>query len=129
MNHADELDVELLEPLLRDFVSLIGLRATMAIVGKHGGCRLNIAHKADENAQLVALIGRQAAAILGQNYGGERPLIPKAQAALQAVRDARIRAESATKSARQQAIEHAISERRIWQIRGDRQDPTGDLFA
>ena len=123
------LDTRLLEPLLRDWVKLIGLAATMAIVERHGGLLLNIARKADENAELVALIGRDKAAVLGCHYGGERPLVPKALPALQALRNERMRADRSTKSVRQIAREHRLGERRVWQILGGAEEAsTPDLF-
>lgn len=122
------LDLDLLEPLLRDWVRLIGLPATLAIVQAHGGLLLNIARKADENADLVALIGTEKAAILGREYGGERPLVPKALPALNALRNQRMRADRATKSVRQIAREHRLGERRAWQILGSAPEATGDLF-
>lgn len=111
-----DLDIGLLEPLLRDWVQLIGLNATLAIVEKHGGTLLNIPEKAEQNADLVALIGAEKAAILGRHYGKERPLVPKALDALRAARDQAIRSQREHKSMRQLAREYGLGERRIRQI-------------
>lgn len=122
-----ELDVQLLEPLLQDFVRLIGLPATLAMVERFGGTRLPIAIKAEESADLVACIGAEKAAILGRHYGAERPLIPKALPALQAVRNKRIRAELCSMSVRQVALKYKLGERRVFQLL-EEQGRTPDLF-
>lgn len=116
MSQFDGLDLDLLEPLLRDWVRLIGLEPTMKIAQAYGGTLLYIAQAADENADLVALIGRENAATLGRHYGGERPLVPKALPALRALRDARMRALRGVTSHRQLARQHGIGERRARQI-------------
>lgn len=113
---SSDIDIGLLEPLLRDWVRLIGVNATLAIVEKHGGTLLNIPIKAEENADLVALIGADKAAILGREYGKERPLVPKALDAIRELRDRQIRAQRDHKSMRQLAREWGLGERRIRQI-------------
>ena len=129
---APQLDVELLEPLLRQFVELIGIKATMALVEVHGGTRLCIAEAADENAALVALIGADKAAILGRHFGRERPVIPKGEAALRALRNRRIVADLERMSVRQVALRYGLHERRIWQIQAELGSPetasTAGLF-
>lgn len=112
-----ELDLDLLEPLLRQLVELIGLPATMRIVEAYGGRLLNIPRKADKNEALVALIGIDKAAILGRALGPDRRLIAKAGAALMAVRDRQILADLQTKSVRQVARAYRLGERRVWQIK------------
>ena len=54
---AERIDTALLEPFLRTLVELIGLQATMAIVGIHGGTLLYISVKGADNEALVALVG------------------------------------------------------------------------
>lgn len=119
---SSDIDIALLEPLLRHWVQLIGVNATLAIVEKHGGTLLNIPIKAEENADLVALIGVDKAAILGREYGRERPLVPKALDAIRELRDRQIRAQRDQKSMRQLAREWGLGERRIRQITSS--DPT-----
>ena len=126
------IDVQLLEPLLRQLVELIGLPATMALVEAHGGTRLCIAEKADENAALVALVGPENAALLGRHFGRERPVIPKGEAALRALRNRRIVADLECMSVRQVALKYGLHERRIWQIQAEcgeaQSSATGSLF-
>lgn len=123
----DDLDIGLLEPILRDFVELIGLEATLVLVERFGGTRLPIAEKAEKNEELAGAIGREKAAILGRHYGKERPLIPKALPALQAVRNRRIRAELCSMSVRQVALKYKLGERRVFQLL-EEQGRTPDLF-
>jgi hypothetical protein len=111
-----DLDTELLEPLLQDWVQLIGLPDTLALVERYGGTRLPIAIKAEENAELVAIIGAEKAAILGRHYGRERPLVPKALKALRVVRDRAIKADLQTMSVRTVALKYRIGERRAYQL-------------
>jgi len=112
-----DVDVELLEPLLRQLVDLIGLPATMAIVEAHGGTLLNIPRQADQNATLVALVGAEKAAILGRALGPDRLLIPKAAPALLAVRNRQILAQLRTRSVRQVARDFKLGERQVWNIK------------
>lgn len=117
MAAAGDLNVELLEPLLRQLVELIGLPATLAIVERYGGTQLNIPRQADQNAALVALIGADKAAVLGRALGPDRLLIPKALPALTAVRNQVIVRQLQTRSVRQVAREFRLGERMIWYIR------------
>lgn len=129
---AADLDVDLLEPLLRQLVDLIGLPATMALVDAFGGTLLNIPRQADQNPTLVTLIGTERAAILGRELGPDRRLIPSAGRALTELRDRRIMVALQTRSVRQVAREFGLGERRVWQIKSERggteTDPTADLF-
>lgn len=111
-----DLDVQLLEPLLRHFVDLIGLQKTMLIVDKWGGLPIYIAKDPDPDSELASLIGLPGAIKLAGEYPGDRPRIPKAGAALRAVRNQRIRAEHAVKSLRQLVLEYKLSERTICDI-------------
>lgn len=134
MTHRDDdLDVALLEPLLRQLVELIGIQATMAIVERCGGTLLNIPRQADQNALLLELVGAERAAILGRALGPDRLLIPKAQPALRDVRDRRVMAALQSRSVRQVAREFGLGERWVWELkrrRGVAEDnPTPDLFA
>jgi hypothetical protein len=117
ISQAHDIDVDLLEPLLRQLVDLIGLPATMAIVDACGGTLLNIPRQADQNETLVRLVGPEKAAILGRELGPDRLLIPKAGPALQAARNRRILAELKTRSVRQVARDFGLGERQVWYIK------------
>lgn len=110
----DGLDVQLLEPLLQDFVRLIGLRDTMAIVKRFGGRQLYIGA---DGASLLDVIAAPKAAAIGRYVGqqGSRLFIPKALPALRHLRDQRL-ARRPEASVRDTAVELGIGERRAWQI-------------
>ena len=128
-SQAHDLDVDLLEPLLRQLVDLIGLPATMAIVEACGGTLLIIPRQADQNEFLLRLVGPEKAAILGRALGPDRLLIPKAVAALTAARNRRILAQLKTRSVRQVAREFGLGERQVWYIKSeaDEADDSGNL--
>ena len=116
---APALDLSLLEPLLRDMVQLVGLQATLAIVRQHGGTRLWFPNDPKPESPMVALVGIDNARRLCLHFGADRPTIPKAQAALQALRDADIRDNPQGLSVPQLTRKHGLTERRVYQIRGE----------
>lgn len=128
MTHQAALDVELLEPLLREFVAHIGLAKTMLIVDRWGGLPIYIAANPDEGTELARLVGLEAAVVLGRAYPGSRLPIPKAGAALRAIRDQRICAEHARLSIRQLVQAYGLSERRICEILAAGPQDLGALF-
>lgn len=112
-----EIDIEDLPGILRELVELMGLPATLKLVDHYGGVRLYVPVKYDSDHVLVRQIGAAAATILIEHYGGEEHFdIPKAERALRAVRDRRIRAEYACKSRRRLAREYDLTERQIGNI-------------
>lgn len=125
---TDSLDVQLLEPLLQSFVALTGLRATMLIVEAFGGRPIYVAKDPDPDGNLARLVGLDAAIVLGCEYGGNRLTIPKAGAALRALRDQRIRAEHAHKSLSKLVQDYSLSERRICEILTGADPDLGSLF-
>lgn len=115
---------ELLPPRLQEFVRLIGLAPTMRLVERFGGLRIYIPAKATADHPLAELIGQENLAKLAEQYGidgtGDRFLLPRAERALNAVRNARIRADyAASKSLRELAIEHRLTERHVSRIVAD----------
>lgn len=119
------VDLTLLEPLLRDMVQLVGLQPTLAIVAQHGGTRLWFPNDPKPDSPMVKLVGIDNARRLCLHFGADRPTIPKAKAALQALRDADIRANPEGLSVPQLALKYGLIERRIYQIRGDAAPPAG----
>lgn len=120
MNAA--IDTALLPPILQDIVDLIGLRATMTLVECYGGVRLYVPKlELEDDHPLICQIGREAAGKLQAMYGGEPHFdIPKAERALRAVRDARIRQlRGSGTPVRQLALEHRLTERQIRTICGE----------
>ncbi|TXI23042.1 MAG: hypothetical protein E6Q67_05130 [Roseateles sp.] len=123
MSEPQGLDVELLEPLLQEFVALVGLAKTMLIVDTYGGLQLYIAAVPHADSALARLVGLESALALGKEFGLTRLRIPKAGAALRAIRDRRIRADHAHKSLRELVLAYGLSERRICEILAA--DPAG----
>lgn len=117
------IDTELLPPLLQDFVRLIGLQATMALVERSGGLRLYIPtpDRVSDAHHLAQVVGLDNLRKLADVYGGEDHFqLPKAERALLAVRNARIAADYSThKTARQLAAEYRLTERQVTRIVSD----------
>lgn len=112
-----ETALELLPRRLRDFVRLIGLPATLAIVERYGGTRLYVPATWGPEHPLVALIGEANLARLSAEFGGdEHADVPRGIRALRHLRDERIRAEYQTTSAAALARRYGLAERHIWRI-------------
>jgi Mor family transcriptional regulator len=120
MTSRTELATTLLPPLLQDFVRLIGIQAVMALVEHVGGLRIYIPtpEYATADHQFAEIIGVDNLVKLGKAYGGQEHFqLPKAYSALVALRNARIAADyAATKTARQLAAEHRLTESQIVRI-------------
>lgn len=114
---------DLLPPLLQDWVRLIGLPATMAMVNRYGGTRIYIPAEAPADHPYADLIGQDNLVKLCAEYGafghGLRLLLPNARRALTAVRNAQIRADYASKSARELAAAYQLNQRHIERIVAD----------
>ena len=130
MDQAQAAFVDLLEPLLQEFVSVAGLPATLLLVQQYGGRRLWFPYELEPTHPLAKLLGMAAARPLCRRFEGERLLIPKALPALKAVRDARIRANPDGLSVNELARVYSLGERQLYAIRAtvDTQDPNLRLF-
>lgn len=116
---ADELDVQLLEPLLRQLIGIIGFPSTMTLVEACGGTRLSVTRNAGNSPRLVELIGTEAATALGRamaQEGVDRILVPKATKAMLAARNRRILAELQTCSVCETARRWRLSERMVYYV-------------
>lgn len=111
---------ELLPPLLQQFVRLIGLPATLRFVEQYGGVRVYIPAEATAEHPFAELIGldnlRALCAEFSQDGHGLRYPMPKATAALTAVRNARIREEYKHRTARELALIYRLTERSVERI-------------
>lgn len=117
----DDLDVELLEPLLRQLIDLVGFQDTMVLVEAFGGTRLSVGER---NPQLVRMIGADQAAKLARALAQDRIdriLVPKATKAMLAARNRRILADLQTRSVCETARLWRLSERMVYyiQVRAD----------
>ncbi len=120
MSTSADLSVDLLPKVLQDFVRLVGLAATMLLVERFGGLRIYIPLHPTADHAFAQLIGLDNLLKLSEVYGREDHFqLPKAMRALQAVRNAKMRAEHGPKSIRQLAIEHRLTERQVTRIVGE----------
>lgn len=127
MSQWADLPVEILPAILRDFVRLIGLPATMRIVEHFGGVRLYIPINPHPDHHLAKLIGLDNLVKLSKVYGLEDHFdIPRATHALRQLRNQKIRSEYGPKSARTLALENNLTERSVWTIVGQRMDANPD---
>lgn len=130
------LATELLPPRLQEFVRLIGLPATLRMVERFGGLRIYIPATAAPDHPFAEIVGMENLAKLCEEFSadghGLRFELPRALHALNAVRNAQIRADYQTGiSARDLAATHRITERHIERIVADIQphnDRQADLF-
>jgi hypothetical protein len=119
-----DLSIELLPKVLQEFVRLIGLPATMLLVERFGGLRIYVPLNPSPDHQFAQIIGLENLQKLSQIYGREDHFeLPKAERALKALRNAKIKAEYGPKSVRELASEHGLTERHVTRIVGT---PTND---
>lgn len=122
MTQTFPIPIDRLPPLLQEFERLVGLQATMALVRRWGGLRVYFPtpERVTEDHPYAAVIGTEALLKLAEEYGGLPHFqLPKAERALQAVRNARIAAEYATnKTAREIAAEYGLTEGQVVRIVG-----------
>ena len=118
MSSAGHLPIELLPPLLQNFVRLIGLAPTMAFVQIFGGRRVYLPKHPTPEHPFAAIVGLENLLKLSEVYGGlEHFQLPKAERAFLAVRNASIAADYADmKTARDLAVEHGLTEGQIVRI-------------
>lgn len=121
MNLPADIDASLLPGVLREMVSCIGLQATLRIVEHYGGVRLYVPVEIEADHPIAQMIGLDAARKLAAEYGGQDHFdIPRAAAALRAVRARQIRADRATgMTHRALARKYHLTERWIRHVLGD----------
>jgi Mor family transcriptional regulator len=128
-----DLSIELLPKVLQEFVRLIGLHATMLLVERFGGLRIYVPLNPTADHHFAQLIGLENLQKLSQVYGREDHFeLPKAERALIALRNAKIKADYGPKSIRQIAAEHRLTERHVVRILGteaDKNDGQPGLFG
>lgn len=120
MTHTISVPIDLLPPLLRDFERLIGLQATMALVQRWGGLRVYFPtpERVTPDHPYAKVIGMEALLKLAREYGRLPHFqLPKAERALQSVRNSRIAAAYATnKTAREIAADYGLTEGQVVRI-------------
>ncbi len=82
-----ELDLDLLQPLLREFVAAIGLQKSLHVVQRCGGARTYFPREPGPAHWLSQLIGHDDARSLGRICGSDPAVVPKAAAAMRELRN------------------------------------------
>jgi hypothetical protein len=129
-DHVIPIDERLLPPLLRQIVRAIGAPAALKLLKQRGGTRVY----ASDGPTLRQILGEEdARRFIAAMAPRTEVLLPKADKILAQLRNRVIRAEAATKSLPEQALEHDLTVRQVINIRAgieasNRPDPTHDLF-
>lgn len=113
---APDIDVSLLEPVLRRFVAEIGLANTLKLVERCAGVPTYFPQQPAPEHWLPQLVGMDAAMRVADMFGGESCVLPGARAALRELRDRQMRAARADTSIRQLARAYGLGRRRVQQI-------------
>ena len=121
----DELDLRLLQPLLREFVAEIGIEKTMRVVERCGGMRTYFPREPGPDHWLSQLIGQAEARKLGRICGSDPVDVPKAMAALRDVRDRRFLEAREATSLNKAAKAFGLSRRAAYQIAARRRQEGG----
>ena len=121
------IDQNLLPPVMRTLVSLIGFDHTLELVEARGGQRVHI--PLEPSLRWIEQVGADNARRLCDRYGGQDIDVPKRDKVTQQLRDAAIREDRATHSLNQLAAKYGLTRRRIQTI--VREDPPAepDLFG
>jgi Mor family transcriptional regulator len=117
MANDAQIDPSLLPETLREIAEVVGLPAAVRLVEWRGGVRVYVPARVTERHPLARVLGVRAAAALCARYPGAELCIPRAEAALRAVRDADIRRRySGGEGAPALALEYGLSLRQIRSI-------------
>jgi Mor family transcriptional regulator len=107
-----------LPTVLREIAERIGLDGALKLITTYGGTRIYVPKQINPGHSLALLLGEDAAAELANFCGGREHFdIPKAQIAICALRDEKIRADrSAGHTVAELARRYNLTERRIRHI-------------
>lgn len=85
------VNLEALPPMMRDLVRVIGLTATLRLIGSQGGTRITVPHKLREHDPIAVLLGLEVFGKLVEEYGGEYLTLPKGDSYLRELRHEQVR--------------------------------------
>jgi hypothetical protein len=122
-------DLQLLPPLLREFVGAIGLDKTMRVVERCAGQRTYFPREPSAEHWLTELIGPADARKLGSLCHGDAVVVPKATAALRELRDRRFVALRDQTSLRHAAKEFGLTRRAAQRVAVRHRQRDGDRGA
>lgn len=119
-----KLTLDDLPESLREVVELIGLSATLKLVEHYGGLiAVYVPREIEPDHRLARDLGLAPARKLAGHYGGDcLRNIPRCVEGMRRIRDAEIRARRAEGAARL-ALEFGLTERQIWTILGEGDEP------
>ena len=125
--------------ILNDIAEIAGTDAAYAVAQSHGGTRVSIPPRAEEDHWLSKLLGLEVADAIcrglatldaeGRLRGVQNEVIPRGPASL--LKAARRRAQDALDrgaSAREAARISGLHERTIWRMKSEEDSGQGDLF-
>jgi hypothetical protein len=122
-----DLPEYLLPPLIREIKDFIGPDCAYRLLKAYGGAHVRVPKRIPEHHALVELLGAEQAAKMAELYGGEILAVPRAYHAVQAWRNARIRADrDSGKPIRDIALEWQMTERRVYDILAEDLAPAAD---
>lgn len=113
---------DLLPPLAREMVQVMGEAATMALINEMGGLRLTVPgwplKRASSRYQyLEEIVGPEAAQAFATRWGNIEVQVPMAKKAMQLVRDRALQADySAGKKPRELARKYQLTEGQVWRV-------------
>lgn len=123
---------EYLPQSMREVVELIGVESTFKLIDRFSGINeLYIPERIKSSHPIAEAVGYFNARKLSQNFGKTYINVPRAAAAMRALRNDMIRTEysQGILSARQLAQKYSLTERWIWEIIGQAvNDKQGELF-
>lgn len=119
-SEAISIDERLLPPQLRLLMRAIGAAQSLKLLRKRGGIRLQMPKGAHQRCPVLEeILGADDAAKVIQAFAGRQEIfLPKADKMVAQLRNLVIRAEASSKSLMQQALEHDLTTRQVWNIRG-----------
>jgi len=113
----ESLDEATLPVGIREIVEVIGERATLALVDRHGGGEMLVPVRLREDDPLIAILGAAAAAAFVARFAGGRVYIAKLDAAERARRNREIaRAHALGCPVAVIARHHGLSDRQVWNV-------------
>lgn len=127
----DLVNPDLLPPLMRNLVRLIGLPETLRLLEARGGIPTYIPAHPDQSTELKAVLSAAALEALARSeYAGHRVELPKPDKVIAQLRNHAIRNARTQMSAAQVARTFGLTRRHVINLSAsDAEDPTLDLFT
>lgn len=125
----DLVNADLLPPQMRQFVRLIGMVNTLALLEQRGGVTLRIPVNAHEAVVLKEILPMEAIVKLCEAMPGQRLELPKIDKIVKQIRNLAMTNERKIYSAASVALRHNLSRRQVINIcKPTADDRQADLF-